>query len=373
MSPEPKSAAPGDLPVRLVADALSEGVAVLCEGRIVFANAQLCAWAGRPDLQGVEASELFAGETPPGAGRATACRMTREGGEPRHVELRGYALCDDQTLLVACDVTHVRALEEEMLRTGRDLHEARRRLEQVKERARRESEEREDLLTVVAHELRTPVTVISGYNKLLLSEDVGPLCDEQRRFLEESSKSCQRLNNFIGNLLETSRQAAGDAPLEVCETAIAATLQGVVAFLKPLLEARSLDVELSLDPRAPSGRYDPVRVEQVLTNLISNAIKYAPEDGVIQVSTRPLEVEGRAFVEISVGDEGPGVEPEDRERIFLPYVRTGAARGAGGLGLGLAICKRIVDAHGGSIRMDARPGGGSVFVFTLPAPSGGEV
>ena len=372
MGPDTKSAAPGDLPVRLVGDALSEGVAVLREGRIVFANAQLSAWAGRGELVGLEASEIFAGEAPPGPGRATLCRMPREAGEPRQLEVRGHALCDDQTLLVACDVTHVRALEEEMLSAGRDLHQARRRLEQVSERARRESEEREDLLTVVAHELRTPVTVISGYNKLLLSEKVGPLGDDQRRFLEESARSCQRLNSFIGNLLETSRQAAGDAPLEVREAAIATTLDGVVAYLKPLLEARGLEVELGVDSRAPSARYDPVRVEQVLTNLISNAIKYASEGGIILVATRPVDVEGRAFVEVSVGDDGPGVEPEDRERIFLPYVRTGAARGAGGLGLGLAICKRIVEAHGGSIRMEARAGGGSSFVFTLPAPSGRE-
>jgi signal transduction histidine kinase len=372
MGPETKSAAPGDLPVRLVADALSEGVAVLREGRIVFANAQLRAWSGRGDLSGVEASEIFAGEAPPGPGRATLCRVPREGGKPRHLEIRGHALCDEQTLLIACDVTHVRALEEQMLRAGRDLHEARRELEQVKERARRESEEREDLLTVVAHELRTPVTVISGYNKLLLSEKVGPLGEEQRHFLEESARSCQRLNTFIGNLLESTRQAAGDAPLEVREAAIATTLDGVVAYLKPLLEARGLEVELQVDARAPSARYDPVRVEQVLTNLISNAIKYASEGGVIQVVTRPLEVEGRPFLEVSVGDDGPGVEPEDRERIFLPYVRTGAARGAGGLGLGLAICKRIVEAHGGSIRVEPRAGGGSAFVFTLPAPSGWE-
>jgi signal transduction histidine kinase len=149
-------------------------------------------------------------------------------------------------------------------------------------------------------------------------------------------------------------------------------VEGVASFLKPMLETRGLEIRVALDPQLPPARFDPVRVEQVLTNLLANAIRYASAGGTIHVEARPAEREGLTWVEVSVVDDGVGVAPEDRERIFLPYVRAGEERGAGGLGLGLAICKRIVEAHGGSIAVESAPGGGSRFVFTLPAPGRGR-
>ena len=104
----------------------------------------------------------------------------------------------------------------------------------------------------------------------------------------------------------------------------------------------------------------------MLTNLLGNAIRYARKGSTIGIATRELRVNGRAFVELSVSDEGPGVAPDDRERIFDPYVQAGDESHAGGLGLGLAICKRLVEAHGGTISVSERPGGGSCFAFTLP-------
>ena len=122
-----------------------------------------------------------------------------------------------------------------------------------------ESAEREELLSVVSHELRTPVTVISGYSRLLLSEEVGPLNPEQRRFLGESGKSCQRLNHFIGNLLEASRHNRGEEALDLGEGSLEATITGVVRFLRPLLEEREIQVELLLDPDALWARFDAAR------------------------------------------------------------------------------------------------------------------
>jgi len=365
---ERRAAGPSIADVKALADVLSDGLAVCRDGRIVWASPRLLELCGRADLEGESFDALFEGDERPEPGRPVACRLRREDG-PRSVEVRSRHLAGRDTLWVVRDVTHVRVLEEEVLAAHRRLHAANRELERARERARRESEEREDLLTVVAHELRTPTTVISGYNKLLLSEQVGPLSEEQRRFLRESTKSCQRLNAFIGNLLEVSRQAVGDAPLEVCEGPLAPTLEGVAAFLKPLLEERGLSIRIALDPRAAVARFDAVRLERVLTNLVSNAIQYAPPGSVIGVSTHPVERDGLPFVEVAVVDEGTGVLPEDRERIFLPYVRAGASRKAGGLGLGLAICKRLVEAHGGRIRVEPGPQGGSRFALTLPAPS----
>ncbi|MEB2345937.1 MAG: ATP-binding protein [Deltaproteobacteria bacterium] len=259
-------------------------------------------------------------------------------------------------------------LESEVLRTGRALHEANRELAALRERLRGEAAEREELLTVVSHELRTPCTVIQGYNRLLLSGRFGPLSEKQRHFLEESQKSCQRLNTFLANLLETARAGLSVGPLEVAEAPLGPLVEGVVRHLAPLLDERGLRVSLALDPAAPRARCDPPRVEQVLVNLIGNALGFAPAGSAIEVTSRAVEQDGRRFVEIAVLDAGPGVAPRDRERIFEPYVQAGDGRKAGGLGLGLAICRRIVEAHGGRIGVEPRAGGGSRFAFTLPAP-----
>jgi signal transduction histidine kinase len=225
----------------------------------------------------------------------------------------------------------------------------------------------------VSHELRTPITVIAGFNKLLLSEKVGCLNEEQRHFLSESTKSCRRLSTFIGTLVEAAREVAGERPLELVETSLTATIEGVVEFLKPLLDERQQTLDLGLDPAAARARFDPMRVEQVLTNLIGNAQKHGRAGGVIRVSSRAIEAAAadRRFVEVVVSDDGPGIVAEDRERIFEPYVRAGKGSRAGGLGLGLAICKRIVQAHGGAILVTDAPGGGSRFSFTIPAAISG--
>jgi signal transduction histidine kinase len=267
------------------------------------------------------------------------------------------------------DVTQLRTAEAEVHRLSHQLLRANRELEELRAHVERTAGEREELLTVVSHELRTPITVIAGFNKLLLSEKVGPLTKEQRHFLSESAKSCRRLSAFIGTLIEAARAVAGERTLELVETSLSTTIEGVVEFLRPLLEERQQSLELHLDPAAARARFDPMRVEQVITNLIGNALKHGRTRGVIQVSSRAIEAVAadRRFVEVAVSDDGPGVAAQDRERIFEPYVRAGDGGGGGGLGLGLAICRRIVEAHGGVISVADAPGGGSRFSFTLPA------
>jgi signal transduction histidine kinase len=253
-----------------------------------------------------------------------------------------------------------------VLRSGRQLHDANREVVALRERLRVETAEREEIVTVVAHELRTPITVIAGFNRMLLAGSVGPINEKQTHFLEESQKSCQRLNNFVANLLEAARQGASVGPLEVTEAPIGPTIAAVLEQLAPLLREGRVEAIVSIDAATPRARFDPPRVEQVLTNLIGNALRYAPRDSTIEISAGPACAAGRDFVEIAVLDAGPGVPERDRTRIFDPYVQVEAQR-AGGLGLGLAICKRIVEAHGGVIHVEASQAGGSRFVFRLPA------
>jgi signal transduction histidine kinase len=367
----------GDPALRRVGDALSDALIGTRAGRIVWATARLAEMAGEHDVTGylgLPLDALFddAGEGLPCAEHAHAveCVLRRHDAADARVAVR--CLCageddgPDRVWLVE-DVSRLRLLESELLRASRDLHAANREIASLRERTRRELAEREELLTVVSHELRTPVTVILGYGRLLLSGKVGELNDDQKRFLSETLKSCQRLNAFIGGLMETARSLTGETVLEVSELPVLATIESVTSFLKPLLEERRLELRVASEGGHLRARFDPSRIEQVLTNLIGNAIKFAPAGSCIEVCARATSQAARAFVEVEVADAGPGVPEADRQRIFEPYVRTGEASQTGGLGLGLAIARRIVDAHGGTIGVRHRKGGGSCFFFTLPA------
>jgi len=368
-----------------VAAELSDGVAIARFGDLVWANDRLVALTGRSTLQEFQGSgfaDLFkdTGRGVPEASgpRFLECAVRRTDGEPRTVICR-LAWNDPDAGVSAWvieDVTHVRMLEAELLRLSRKLHRGSREKASLEEKLRRDRADREEILTVVSHELRTPVTIIGGYDRLLLSEEVGPLNDEQRRFLTESTKACRRLDSFIGDLLEASRVRKDEAVLEVSIGSLREVIKGVTSLMHPLLEERDLRIETEIPPDASRAQFDQMRLEQILTNLIGNAIKHSPAESVIEIATRKSpsdDPDARPMIEIAVSDEGPGVSAEDRERIFDAYVQIGERKRAGGLGLGLAVCKRLVEAHGGTIEVAGRSGGGSRFTFTLPADGGMEV
>ncbi|MEE9607060.1 MAG: HAMP domain-containing sensor histidine kinase [Myxococcota bacterium] len=368
-----------------LAAAVPHGVAVIRDERIAWANERLLETAGRKSpsaLLGAALGELFedtgSGLPDPGRPRAVECGLRRPDEALRTVVCRPVRLGvgPEPEAWIVEDLTHVRTLERELLEMTRKLHGASREVASLREQLRGERADREELLTVVSHELRTPVTVIRGYNRLLLSQEVGPLNEAQRRFLEESSKGCQRLDTFIGNLLEASREAQGYDVLEIGHGRLAALIEGVVEMLRPLLDERGLAVKIDVAPEANWARFDPLRIEQVLNNLLGNSLKFAKPGGAIEIATRLLAPDPKraaqgSFVELAVADDGPGVAAEDRERIFRPYVQGVDESDAGGLGLGLAICRRLVESHGGRIEVTDRPGGGSRFAFTLPTSEEG--
>ena len=263
------------------------------------------------------------------------------------------------------EATQLGELQRELLNSGRDAHRLHREVEALRDRLSRERMEREDLLAVVSHELRTPLTVIGGYLKLLLTEQAGPLNEEQRRFIEEGRRSVGLLDAFVERVVEGSRSGRSGEVLEVACGPIAPVIEAAGRSFEQQLADRSSTLVLSLT-KGLEARFDAGALERVLTNLIGNAIRHA-EGGVrIEVATRVTEAQGRALVEISVCDDGPGVAAGDRERIFEPYVQVVRGRSRRGMGLGLAISRRLVEAHGGSIHVEDGTAGGSCFVFTLP-------
>jgi signal transduction histidine kinase len=236
------------------------------------------------------------------------------------------------------------------------------------ESVRREfSQDRDELIALLSHELRTPLTVISGYSKLLLSGRVGDLSDEQRRYLEESRNSCQRLNEFVLDLLDASHDPSHAIALRLEDRPVEPAIRAVIEFFLPLLEEKNLAVEIDAQTELSLGRFDPVRIGQVLTNLLGNAVKYTKSGSEINVSVREVLKAERPMIEIAMTDDGPGIALDDSQRIFEPYVRSTGDRRPGGVGLGLAICRRILTAHGGEIWVENAPGRGSRFAFLLPA------
>jgi signal transduction histidine kinase len=329
----------GDETVGALLDCLGDGIARCRGDRIVFANAALAQLLGvdaATKLVDAPLSGFLEGAPEAASGEAVERRLRRADGSFGAALVRRFeGLPGEDSIWVLRDVAELR--------------------------------EREALLTELSHELRTPVTVIAGYARLLLSEDVGPLNEVQRRFLQQSARSAQRLVDLIGRILEAAAHARGGVELECAEAPLASTVGAVAELVAPLLEQKHLALEVALDPGASRARFDALRVEQVLSNLLGNAIRHAPPGSTIRVTSATGP---RGFVEIAVADEGPGVAPADRERIFRPYVRGGDRRRPGGLGLGLAISKRLVEAHGGSLGVREAAGGGSVFAFTLPAAAG---
>lgn len=245
------------------------------------------------------------------------------------------------------------------------LEEARDRIAALESRLADQARERAELIHLVSHEFRTPITVISGFGRLLQSEGHGSLNDEQRRFVGESLKAVRRLDEFVGDLLEARVDAPTPFDIEPAPADLHEVIEAQLEALVPMLEERGTKVEMW--PRAPDPEFDfdTRRIEQVMTNLLTNAIRYGRAAGVIRVATRAAEDEPD-WILVTVEDDGPGIPVEDRERLFAPYVRGCSTGEIRGLGIGLALCRRIIEAHGGRIHVEEGELGGASFVFGLP-------
>jgi two-component system sensor histidine kinase KdpD len=212
------------------------------------------------------------------------------------------------------------------------------------------------LLSSVSHDLRTPLAVITG-SAATLADD-GLDAGTRRDLLATIQEEGDRLNRLVRNLLDMTRLEGGALVVKKEWQDVEEVIGSALTRLEESLRGRPVETNVPRDlPMAP---FDPILVEQVLINLLENAIKYTPDGSAIEVSARPAE---RA-IEVSVSDRGPGVPVADVEKIFEKFYR--ASAGKGGAGLGLTICRGIVTAHGGKLWVDPRPGGGSSFRFTIP-------
>ncbi len=257
------------------------------------------------------------------------------------------------------------------------LDEALSRVTALEEKLACQARARTELVHLVSHELRTPITVISGFGRLLQNEAHGSLNKEQSHYIDESLKACRRLDEFVVDLLEAQRESGTPLSVEIKEADLHALIRAHLESLAPLLEERGMKVESQLAASRSRLPFDERRIEQVITNLMSNAMRYGRAGGVIRISTNSLRGDAdasadhaaRSGVEVIVEDDGPGIPDADREHLFAPYVRGEGHDDCEGLGIGLAICRRVIASHGGSIRVESGELGGARFVFELPGCS----
>jgi len=241
-------------------------------------------------------------------------------------------------------------------------------------------------LASAAHELKTPLAVIKGYYDLMLTGSLGRLTDKQRDILEESKDSCERLVRLVSMFLNYSALESGKLVLQLRENDLRDCLDELAKRWSEAFQRKGVKLDASFDPSIPTFRFDYQKVQQAAANLLDNSLKHTPAGGSVTLraaphfwerrvaAVAPIE-ERRRFrlprpnsVEVSVADSGAGIPAEHHQEIFEDFVRVD--RNTSGMGLGLAIAKRLIQAHRGKIWVESEPKTGSKFTFLLPMDQG---
>ncbi|MBS4022779.1 MAG: HAMP domain-containing protein [Dethiobacter sp.] len=326
---------------------MSEGVvAVDDNGSIILANPQARSILGfkQADLTG----SLISGEMPPAM--SDLFHSVLQGRIP---ETEEYTLRNGK--IVSLHVSPLQAPDAVWGAVGviQDVSEIR-RLEQM----------RQDFVANVSHELRTPMTSIQGFVEALMDGLVDDK-ESQARCLSVILDETVRLNRLVNDLLDLSGLETGQVRWPVEPVSLPPLLNQVITKLQPQLDKQSLDVSIDSQPGLPQVLGNRDRIQQVLINLLGNAVSFTPPGGRITLSLSASPEDG--FVKVSVSDTGMGIPPAEQEKIWERFhkVDRSRTRSAGGTGLGLAIVRQIVEAHGGGVGLISIPGKGSTFYFTL--------
>jgi len=306
--------------------------------------------------------DVFAGSVRARSGEAVGIILTARDVTQRVESERAqrYSL-DDMTAAR-------RALEASLGELGEArtaLQDRNAQLERLNTELRSLDEMKSNLLANVSHELHTPLVSIKGYTEMILKRKLGPLTPEQERGLEVALKNIDRLIELIDNLLSFARMETGETQLTLEDIPIWQLVDEAVDLVGERIKRRNLSVTTQYESDDLVARGDRVKLGQVFTNLLTNAVKFNREGGNIAIAARRGT---GGFLDVEVADSGIGVPPEEHERIFERFyqVDSGSRRRYEGTGIGLSIVRDILRLHGCSIRVTSVPGQGSTFSFTLP-------
>jgi signal transduction histidine kinase/GGDEF domain-containing protein len=276
-------------------------------------------------------------------------------------------------------------LDETILRLKKVLEEKQRfvtlkdyaeQLERANQELRKVDAMKSEFVSVASHELRTPLAAIKNSIQLVLSEKTGAINENQTKFLSMAERNINRLTNILNDLLNLSKIESGNIELKFGDVVLKSLIELTVSALQPQADGKSIKIIIETPDGLPPVYGDKDKIEQILINLIGNAIKFTPEGGNIFVSGIPFSEEREGGlshkVAISVKDTGIGIPHEHLSSIFDKFFQVEGTlqRSVGGTGLGLAITKGLVEAHQGKIWAESEVGKGSAFTFTLPVSEG---
>jgi signal transduction histidine kinase len=249
------------------------------------------------------------------------------------------------------------ALAIQNARLFREIEDKSRQLETA-------SRHKSEFLANMSHELRTPLNAIIGFSEVLNERMFGEINDKQSEYVIDILESGRHLLALINDILDLSKIEAGRMELEPSEFHLPTAIDNTLTLVRERAERRGIALARDIDPRVGAVRADERKVKQVLLNLLSNALKFTPEGGRVDVRARARD----GVREVSVVDTGVGIAAEDLEAVFEEFRQVGAStKKAEGTGLGLAISRKFIELHGGRLWVDSKPGHGSTFTFTLPA------
>jgi signal transduction histidine kinase len=341
-----------------ILDSLTSGIlAVDLDGRVLFITAALCkrlgidrdAWLGRP------AAGLFGPANPRiSAKRAPLFRLNprRDGAKIEYREIE----CTDGTRTMHLREDSSPLYDEAGKVAGRLFAYHDRSWEKTIDQMKSE------FISVASHELRTPMTAIKGSVDLILGGCVGEVSTEAKELLDVAHSACERMIRLINNILDLSKIEAGQIQLRLESIDVATIVDRSLRYLNTLAAQAGITLKPNFQSGLPQVEADRDRIEQVITNLVSNAIKFSPPKGEVEIA---LSADGE-WVRCSVSDQGCGIEEKDLTRIFGKFQQAGLPQRGAGTGLGLAISYALITEHKGKIWVDSQVGQGSSFVFCLP-------
>ena len=287
-------------------------------------------------------------------------------------------MVDEQTKELEEEILKHKATAEALARRGQDLEgsriaalnimedtkEAMEKLEKAEAAAQEALSVKSEFTSMVSHELRTPLTVIKESVSIVYDGLAGDVNDDQKSFLETSKRNVDRLARLINDVLDYQKLDARQMQFVMKKEKINDIVRESADSFRLSLKGRGVELDLDLAEELPEMELDRDRITQVLVNLLNNAMKFTDE-GRIVLRT---ESEGDQAVKVSVQDSGIGIRPEDKDKLFKSFsqITTGKRKNTGGTGLGLVLCKKIIEQHGGTIDVDSVEGEGSTFYFILP-------
>jgi signal transduction histidine kinase len=341
-----RALADSQLPVKFeveTAGTMAKGVDKLKKGRFDVAVFDL----GLPDSNGLE----------------TVKGAVSEAGEIPIVVLTGWA--DDQTGVAAIDLGATdylvkgRAIESLLARTMLYAMERKRVARKLKEAM----DAKADLVNMVSHDLRIPLTAIKEGIDIVGSGEAGPVNEEQREFLTLAIRNVERLTRLITDFLDFEKIDADKQQFNIQPNSINELVKDVQKTMGPVVKQKGLDFRVELDEGIPKIGFDYDGITRVVTNLISNALKFTTK-GSIVIRTKKDE----SSVEVTIADTGCGISKDDLDKLFKKYgqIKSAKVKDIEGTGLGLAISKLIIEHHKGKIRAESEPGKGTTFYFYLP-------